>query len=143
MTRLYKGKRLFDFIFSLIGVSVFAPVWAISALAIFIKDGSPIIFRQERVGLNKKLFVLLKLRTMDDSGNVTSSGRWLRATGIDESLQFLSVLKGDMSIVGPRPMTASDLVKLGWTGDHLGWRWIRPGITGPAQLTERCLPHVV
>jgi len=75
---------------------------------------------------------------MTADGAVTRTGKWLRATGIDESVQFLSVLKGDMSIVGPRPFIASDLPKLGWESPRLNWRWtVKPGITGLAQVHER------
>ena len=78
-----------------------------------------------------------KFRTMTEGQKVTRTGYWIRKTGLDESLQFLSVLKGDMSLVGPRPITASDIVKLGWNVKRLKWRWhVRPGITGFAQLFE-------
>ena len=101
-------------------------------------DGRPIFFNQRRLGLNKEEFTVYKFRTMTADGKTTRTGRWLRSTGVDESAQFLSVLKGDMSIVGPRPFIESDLTKLGWESSRLNWRWsIKPGITGLAQVNER------
>lgn len=135
---MYPGKRLFDITFSLVGVLVFSSVWLMIAALIVLLDGRPIIFTQRRLGLNKNEFTVYKFRTMTAEGAVTRTGKWLRATGVDESVQFLSVLKGDMSIVGPRPLIESDLPKLGWESSRLNWRWsVRPGITGMAQVNER------
>lgn len=135
---MYAGKRLFDVTFSLVGVLLFSPVWLVTAGLIVVLDGRPIFFTQRRLGLNKQEFTIYKFRTMTAQGDVTRTGKWLRATGIDESVQFLSVVKGYMSIVGPRPLPASDLKKLGWESPRLHWRWsVQPGITGPAQIHER------
>jgi len=135
---MYPGKRLFDIVFSLVGVLVFSPVWLVTICLIALLDGRPIFFTQHRLGLKKQAFTLYKFRTLTADGAVTRSGKWLRATGIDESAQFLSVLKGDMSIVGPRPFIESDLEKLGWESPWLHWRWsVKPGITGLAQVHER------
>jgi len=135
---MYPGKRLFDVTFSLVGVLVFSPVWLVTIGLIALLDGRPVFFTQRRLGLNKSEFTVYKFRTMTTDGMVTRTGRWLRATGIDESAQFLSVLKGDMSIVGPRPFIESDLAKLGWESPRLNWRWsVKPGITGMAQVNER------
>jgi lipopolysaccharide/colanic/teichoic acid biosynthesis glycosyltransferase len=135
---MYPGKRLFDIGFSLVGVMVFTPVWLVTICLIALLDGRPIFFTQKRLGLGKREFPVYKFRTMRTDGTVTRSGKWLRATGIDESAQFLSVLKGDMSIVGPRPLIESDLAKLGWESSRLNWRWtVKPGITGLAQVNER------
>ena len=134
---MYPGKRAFDVFFSCAGLLVFLPIWLLCALLMLLIDRGPFVFAQTRVGKNKQPFTVYKIRTMKQSGEVSELGRWLRATGIDESLQFISVLFGDMSIVGPRPITASDLLKLGWEGPHLSWRWrCKPGITGPAQIFE-------
>jgi lipopolysaccharide/colanic/teichoic acid biosynthesis glycosyltransferase len=135
---MYPGKRLFDITFSVVGVVVFSPVWLVTTCLIALLDGRPIFFTQQRLGLNKREFTVYKFRTMTADGAVTRTGKWLRATGIDESAQFLSVLKGDMSIVGPRPFIEPDLAKLGWESPRLNWRWsVKPGITGLAQLHER------
>jgi lipopolysaccharide/colanic/teichoic acid biosynthesis glycosyltransferase len=135
---MYPGKRLFDITFSLVGVLVFSPVWLVTIGLIALLDGRPIFFTQRRLGLEKQGFTVYKFRTMTSDGEVTRTGKWLRATGIDESAQFLSVLKGDMSIVGPRPFTQSDLENLGWDSAWLHWRWsVKPGITGLAQVNER------
>ena len=135
---MYRGKRQFDIIFSLVGVLVFLSIWVIVIGLIGLLDGRPIFFTQQRLGLNKQTFTVYKFRTLTATGDVTRIGKWLRATGIDESAQFLSVLKGDMSIVGPRPFIESDLEKLGWESPRLNWRWsVKPGITGLAQVHER------
>jgi lipopolysaccharide/colanic/teichoic acid biosynthesis glycosyltransferase len=135
---MYPGKRLFDVTFSVLGVLVFSPVWIVVIGLIALLDGRPIFFTQHRLGLHKREFTIYKFRTMTTEGAVTRTGRWLRATGIDESTQFLCVLKGDMSIVGPRPFRATDLVKLGWESPRLKYRWeVKPGITGLAQIHER------
>ena len=135
---MYPRKRLFDITFSVVGVVVFSPVWLVTICLIALMDGRPIFFTQQRLGLNKRSFTVYKFRTMTAAGAVTRTGRWLRATGVDESAQFLSVLKGDMSMVGPRPFIESDLQKLGWESPRLNWRWsVKPGITGLAQLHER------
>lgn len=135
---MYRGKRLFDITFSLVGVVVFSPIWLMTVCLIALLDGLPIIFNQQRLGRKKQLFTVYKFRTMTSEGAVTRTGKWLRATGIDESVQFLSVLKGDMSVVGPRPFIESDLAKLGWESPRLNWRWsVTPGITGLAQVHER------
>lgn len=92
------------------------------------------LFRQRRIGRGRQPFEILKFRTMRD-GQVTRVGRWLRATGIDEIPQFVNVLRGEMSVVGPRPLTAADIERLGWTEHEHDPRFqARPGITGLAQI---------
>jgi lipopolysaccharide/colanic/teichoic acid biosynthesis glycosyltransferase len=119
---------------SLVALGVFAPVQAVAALLISIDDGGPIFFVQERVGRGRRPFRIYKLRTMRD-GRVTRVGRWLRATGLDETGQFVNVLVGDMSIVGPRPLTAADVARLGWDHTEHDARFrVRPGITGLVQV---------
>ena len=127
-------KRLFDIGFSLIGITLFSPLWLLLSLLIKLEDREEIVFKQKRIGKNKNTFEILKFRTMRN-GKVTKIGGYLRKTGLDETLQFINVLKGDMSIIGPRPLTESDIQRLAWTGDHHAVRWlIRPGISGPAQI---------
>lgn len=119
------------------GVVVFAPVMAALAAGIVAEDGGPVFFRQERVGHRRAPFTILKLRSMRD-GQVTGVGRWIRATGLDEVAQFVNVLRGDMRLVGPRPLTPADLERLGWDGDDSAWRFtVPPGITGLAQVFGR------
>src|SRR5262249_39517057 len=89
---------------------------------------------QERVGYRRRPFTILKFRTMRD-GVITRTGRVLRATGLDEVPQFLNILRGDMSAVGPRPLTQADVDRLGWTSEAFDFRWeLRPGLTGLAQI---------
>ncbi len=104
------------------------------AVAVLIDDGGPVLFRQERIGLGRTPFRILKFRSMRD-GRVTRVGRLLRATGLDEVPQLFNIVRGDMSAVGPRPLTAEDVARLGWAGAEFDFRWkCRPGLTGLAQL---------
>lgn len=127
-------KRLFDIAGACAGVVVFAPVMAIVAAAVLVDDGRPVLFRQERLGYRRRPFVIWKFRTMRD-GRVTRAGRVLRATGLDEIAQFFNILSGDMSAVGPRPLTVADVQRLGWGSAAFDFRWeVRPGLTGLAQI---------
>lgn len=98
------------------------------------KERQSILFKQDRIGKNKVAFKILKFQTLVN--NVpTATGKILRKTGLDELPQFVNVLKGDMSIVGPRALTLFDIERLTWISDYHKMRWnLRPGITGPAQL---------
>jgi len=127
-------KRLFDITFSLIALHVFAlPVTIIACLLVF-KERHAIFFRQHRLGKNRKTFEILKFQTMVDQVP-TTTGLMLRKTGLDELPQFLNVLKGEMSIVGPRALTQYDVERLGWDDEYHESRWtLKPGITGPAQI---------
>ncbi|MBK9258429.1 MAG: sugar transferase [Polyangiaceae bacterium] len=128
------ARRAFDISFALIGCNIFAPFFLIASALIKLDDGGPVLFRQERVGRGRRRFSILKFRTMR-KGKVTRVGAWLRATGLDETAQFLNVLRGDMSMVGPRPLTQADIERLGWTRKEHDSRWdVNPGITGLAQL---------
>jgi lipopolysaccharide/colanic/teichoic acid biosynthesis glycosyltransferase len=128
------AKRLFDIIGALGGLLAFSPAMAGAALAILLDDGFPILFRQERLGRDREPFTILKFRSMRD-GQVTRVGRLLRATGLDELPQFVNILRGELSAVGPRPLTAADTARLGWTTPAHESRWrMRPGLTGLAQL---------
>jgi lipopolysaccharide/colanic/teichoic acid biosynthesis glycosyltransferase len=127
-------KRAFDVAGSCAGLLVFAPVMAVVIPAVLIDDGLPILFRQRRLGLHRRPFSILKIRTMRE-GSPTRIGRVLRATGLDEIPQFFNILSGDMSAVGPRPLTESDVIRLGWTGSSFDSRWaVKPGLTGLAQI---------
>jgi lipopolysaccharide/colanic/teichoic acid biosynthesis glycosyltransferase len=129
-------KRAFDVAGACAGLLVFAPVMAIAFAAVFIEDGRPLLFRQERLGYRRRPFSILKIRTMRD-GRPTRVGAVLRATGLDEVPQFLNILAGDMSAVGPRPLTESDVRRLGWSRPEFDFRWKeKPGLTGLAQLVS-------
>jgi lipopolysaccharide/colanic/teichoic acid biosynthesis glycosyltransferase len=127
-------KRLFDVAGALGGLVFFGPVMLATAAAILLDDRGPILFRQVRIGRARRPFEILKFRSMR-GGQVTRVGRVLRATGLDELPQFINILRGDLSAVGPRPLTGEDVGRLGWTASDCDFRWsVRPGLTGPAQL---------
>jgi lipopolysaccharide/colanic/teichoic acid biosynthesis glycosyltransferase len=127
-------KRAFDVIGACAGLVVFAPVLAIVIAAVLIDDGRPVFFRQRRLGYRRRPFEILKIRTMRD-GRPTRVGTLLRVTGLDEIPQFFNILAGEMSAVGPRPITEGDVQRLGWTGAEFDFRWeVKPGLTGLAQL---------
>jgi len=127
-------QRAFDLAGASAGLIVFGPAMALIALAVLLDDGGPVLFRQERLGYRRRPFEILKFRSMRDS-RVTRVGRLLRMTGLDEVPQFINILRGEMSAVGPRPLTADDVARLGWDGTAFDFRWAcRPGLTGLAQL---------
>jgi undecaprenyl phosphate N,N'-diacetylbacillosamine 1-phosphate transferase len=130
----YRGKRAFDFIVAGAACAIFAPLVAGVAIAIWLDDRGTPLFRQPRVGGNRHLFTIFKFRSMR-SREVTRVGAWLRRTGIDELLQFVNVCRGEMSVVGPRSLTAEDVERLGWNAASHDWRFAAtPGITGLSQL---------
>ena len=127
-------KRAFDIVGACAGLIVFAPVMAVAATAVLIDDGRPVLFRQQRLGYRRRPFSIIKIRTMRD-GRITRVGKVLRATGLDEIPQFINILSGEMSAVGPRPLTEGDVRRLGWTGIAFDFRWEKkPGLTGLAQI---------
>jgi len=127
-------KRLFDIVGAVGGLVAFSPVMAGIAVAILLDDGRPILFRQERMGRARRPFHLVKFRSMRGH-RITRVGRLLRATGLDELPQFMNILRGEMSAVGPRPLTESDVRRLGWDAPRYDFRWrVRPGLTGFAQV---------
>lgn len=139
-------KRLLDFILSLFAIIILSPVLLIVALLVRIKLGSPVIFKQERPGLNEKIFTLYKFRTMtddkDEQGNLLPDeirlikfGKLLRSTSLDELPELFNILKGDMAIVGPRPLLVRYLPLY---NEHQKHRHdVRPGFTGWAQCNGR------
>jgi len=140
------GKRLIDLVLTILALTVAAPVLAIIALLVRLKLGSPILFRQQRPGLQGKPFTIFKFRTMTDArdsdGNVladanrlTPFGRFLRSTSLDELPELINVLKGDMSLVGPRPLLMQYLDR--YTPEQMRRHEARPGITGCAQVNGR------
>lgn len=142
----YAGKRTFDFCLSVSALMILTPLLVVVALLVRINMGSPVLFRQLRPGLNNRLFMLYKFRTMTDKRNtngellpdaerLTVLGRFLRSTSLDELPELLNVLKGDMSIVGPRPLLAQYLDR--YTPEQARRHEVRPGITGWAQINGR------
>ena len=139
-------KRSMDFILSLCAVVLLSPVLFVTALLVKMKLGSPVIFRQKRPGKDEKIFEMFKFRSMTDSwdekGNLlpdevrlTSFGRKLRATSLDELPELFNILKGDMSIVGPRPLLVRDMVFM--TKEQRIRHKVLPGLTGLAQVNGR------
>ena len=130
----YPGKRALDVLAAGTACAVFAPVVVGVTLAVWLEDGGSPLFSQSRVGRSRNPFTLLKFRSMRNA-QVTRVGQWLRRTGIDELPQFVNVVRGEMSVVGPRPLTSQDVERLGWAGTDHEWRFAaKPGITGLSQL---------
>lgn len=130
----YPGKRTLDLLAAAGACAALAPLAASAALAAWLEDGGSPLFLQRRVGQERRAFTVLKLRTMQGA-QVTRVGRWLRRTGLDELPQLINVARGEMSMVGPRPLTQEDIIRLGWADRSLDWRFTgRPGITGLSQL---------
>jgi len=141
-------KRLMDFTLSLFAIIVLSPVLLIVAVLVRFKLGSPVIFKQKRPGLNEKIFTMYKFRTMtdkrDENGELlpdtirlTRFGRMLRSTSLDELLELFNILKGDMSIVGPRPLLIEYLPY--YSKVENSRHTVRPGLTGLAQISGRNL----
>lgn len=139
-------KRSFDIAGSLLGLLLLSPVIAIVAWQVRCKLGSPVLFRQTRPGLNGKPFQMVKFRTMrdafdedgkplPDSERITPFGRFLRSTSLDELPELWNVLKGDMSLVGPRPLRM-DYLPL-YNERQARRHEVRPGVTGWAQVNGR------
>ncbi len=142
----YFVKRLLDIVLSGFALIILSPVYLILAILIRVKLGSPIIFHQERPGKDQKIFTLCKFRTMtdekDEKGNLlpdnkrlTKFGKLLRATSLDELPELWNIFKGDMSIIGPRPLLVSYLPY--YTEEEQLRHTVRPGLTGLAQVSGR------
>lgn len=139
-------KRAFDLSVAAIGLVIFAPLMLMVASLVAWKLGRPVFFRQPRPGLNGESFEMIKFRTMldavDDKGEplpdherLTSFGRWLRATSLDELPELINVLRGELSLVGPRPLLESYLPH--YTEEQRRRHDARPGLTGWAQINGR------
>lgn len=139
-------KRPMDFILSLLAIIMLSPVFLIIALLVKINLGSPVVFKQKRPGLNEKIFTLYKFRTMTDerdkngellpdSVRLTKFGKFLRSTSLDELPELWNIVKGDMSIVGPRPQLIRDMVFM--TLEQRQRHKVLPGLTGLAQVSGR------
>jgi lipopolysaccharide/colanic/teichoic acid biosynthesis glycosyltransferase len=144
--RSYFLKRIIDIIGSLIGLVVASPIIVVISIIIYITMGRPIFFKQVRPGLKGKPFVIYKFRTMldlrDEKGNLlpdekrlTTIGKFLRNTTLDELPEFWNVLKGDMSLVGPRPLLMEYLDR--YTPEQARRHNVKPGMTGWAQINGR------
>lgn len=139
-------KRMLDFLIALVGLVVASPILLIVAVLVRTKLGSPVLFAQERPGKDEKIFKLYKFRSMsdarDEQGNLlpdkdrlTPFGKMLRATSLDELPELFNILKGDMSLIGPRPLLVSYLP---WYTEREQLRHtVRPGLTGLAQVSGR------
>ena len=139
-------KRIFDFTVALIALAVLLPVLALLALAVRLRLGGPVLFRQPRPGLGGRVFSIVKFRTMTDARDsagrlrpdaerLTPFGRWLRATSLDELPELWNVLCGDMSLVGPRPLLVAYLER--YSPEQARRHAVRPGVTGWAQVNGR------
>ena len=141
-----KIKRVIEFALAFITLIIFSPILLIVGVGARIKLGSPIFFRQARVGLNGEVFEMIKFRTMKDAydaeGNLlpdeerlTAFGSFLRKSSLDELPELWNVLKGDMSLVGPRPLLVEYLPL--YSEEQMKRHNVRPGITGYAQVNGR------
>lgn len=140
------GKRLFDIIASAVLLIVLSPLMLVIAALVWANAGSPVIFKQVRPGLHGRPFTMYKFRTMTDARDengrllpdeqrLTKFGRFLRSTSLDELPELFNVLKGDMSLVGPRPLLMEYLPL--YTPEQARRHEVRPGITGWAQVNGR------
>ncbi|NLN14180.1 MAG: sugar transferase, partial [Tissierellia bacterium] len=139
-------KRPMDIVLSLISLIILFPLMLLIAILVRINLGSPVIFKQKRPGLNEEIFTMYKFRTMTDerdengellpdSERLTKFGRFLRSTSLDELPEIFNILKGDMSIVGPRPQLIKDMVFM--TEEQRKRHTVLPGLTGWAQVNGR------
>lgn len=141
-------KRIIDFVCSLIGLILLSPVLIVLYIMIHVKLGSPVFFKQQRIGKDERPFMMIKFRTMTDArdkdGNLlpdtdrfTKFGNFLRNSSLDELPELINVLKGDMSLIGPRPLYPIYLPY--YTREEARRHEVRGGITGLAQINGRAL----
>lgn len=139
-------KRLVDLVLCSLALIILSPIFLVISILVRKKLGSPIFFKQKRVGMNKKIFTMYKFRTMTDvrdkkgcllpdEERFTAFGRFLRSTSCDELPELLNIIKGDMSIIGPRPLVVEYLPY--YTDEEIHRHDIRPGLTGLAQVNGR------
>ena len=139
-------KRPLDIMMSGIALVLFSPVMGVIAFLVLFKFGLPVLFKQQRPGLDGKVFTIYKFRTMTDEKDgdgkllpdeqrLTKFGKWLRSTSLDELPELFNILKGDMSIVGPRPLLVEYLPRYSERQRHR--HDVRPGLTGLAQVSGR------
>ena len=139
-------KRILDIVLSFIAIIILSPIYIIVGILVLIFLGRPIIFKQERPGKDEKIFTLYKFRTMtnkkDKEGNLlpdekrlTKFGKFLRSTSLDELPELFNILKGDMAIIGPRPLLVKYLPY--YTKEEHHRHDVRPGLTGLAQVNGR------
>lgn len=139
-------KRPIDFCLSLIAIIVFSPVYLVLAFMVRKKLGSPVFFKQQRPGLNEKIFTMYKFRTMtdqrDDKGTLlpddkrlTKFGNFLRSTSLDELPELFNVIRGDMAVIGPRPLLIKYLPR--YNEQQRRRHEVRPGLSGLAQVNGR------
>lgn len=139
-------KRIIDFLCALFALILFSPLLIVLAVMVRIKLGGPVIFKQQRPGYKGRIFTMYKFRTMSnerdgngkllpDGKRLTSFGKWLRSTSMDELPELFNILKGDMSIVGPRPQLIKDMIFM--TEDQKRRHCVRQGLTGLAQINGR------
>lgn len=140
------GKRMIDFTFAMIALVILSPLFFIMALLVRANLGSPILFKQKRPGLNEKIFTIYKFRTMteerDESGNLladslrlTKVGKFFKSTSLDELPELWNIVRGDMAIVGPRPLLTKYLPY--YSESEKQRHNVRPGLTGLAQINGR------
>jgi sugar transferase EpsL len=140
------GKRIFDVLGAAAALACLWPVLLLTALGVRVALGSPVLFRQQRPGLGGRVFEILKFRTMldarapdgtplPDAARMTAFGRFLRGSSLDELPELWNVVRGDMSLVGPRPLLIQYLPR--YTARQASRHNVRPGVTGLAQVTGR------
>lgn len=143
-------KRPMDFILALLAIIILSPIFLLVAILVRINLGDPVIFKQNRPGINEEIFTLYKFRTMTDerdehgeflpnSVRLTKFGRLLRSTSLDELPELFNILKGDMSIIGPRPLAVEYLPY--YTEQERVRHSVRPGLSGLAQINGRNIAY--
>ncbi|MEX1001938.1 MAG: sugar transferase [Crocinitomicaceae bacterium] len=131
-------KLIVELFFALVLIVLLSPILLLISLLIILIDWHSPFFIQERLGRYKKMFTIIKFRSMKN-GEITFFGKILRKTGMDEIPQLFNIMMGQMSFVGPRPLTAADVKRLNWETEYYNKRWsLKPGIVGLAQLSPVC-----